>query len=186
MTSRTIRDMTATEVSVMQRPMFDRLFQLYLYDFSERTALGGEWGDVDEEGRFDYWPGLDSYWEEPGRVPLLIRADGRIAGFVLLHQWSALDQPLDRAVAKFFVLRKYRLTRIGTRAAHHVFRRYPGRWEVAVADYNPEALLFWRSAVRTLGAAGVKECAGDGRRWSGTVLRFDTSAAAMGIAEAAD
>ena len=186
MTSHTIRDMTATEMSVMQRPMFEKLFQLYLYDYSERTPVGGEWGDVDEDGRFGYSPGLDSYWEEPGRVPLLIRADGRIAGFVLLHQWSALDQPLDRAVAKFFVLRKYRLTRIGTRAAHHVFQRYPGRWEVAVADYNPEALLFWRSAVRSLGAADIREHAGDGRRWSGTVLRFDTSALAVGIAEAAD
>ena len=183
MTSRTIRDVTATEVSAAQRPMFDSLFQLYLYDFSEHTALGGRWGEVDEDGRFDYWPGLDSYWQEPGRVPLLIRADGRIAGFVLLHQWSALDQPLDRAVAKFFVLRKYRLTRIGTRAAHHVFRRYPGRWEVAVADYNPEALLFWRSAIRSLGLGDAEERLGDGRRWSGTVLRFDNR---VSIADAAD
>ena len=99
MTSHTIRDMTATEVSAMQRPMFDSLFQLYLYDFSEHTALGGQWGELDENGRFDYSPGIDSYFEERDRVPLLIRADGKIAGFVLLHRWSALDRPLDRAVA---------------------------------------------------------------------------------------
>ena len=183
MTSHTIRDMTATEVSAMQRPMFDSLFQLYLYDFSEHTALGGQWGELDENGRFDYSPGIDSYFEERDRVPLLIRADGNIAGFALLHRWSALDRPLDRAVAKFFVLRKYRQARVGTRAAHLVFRRYPGRWEIAVADYNPEALMFWRSAVRSLGVPGVEERAGDGRRWSGTVLCFDNTAS---VAAAAD
>ena len=65
-------------------------------------------------------------------------------------------------------------------------RRYPGRWEVAVADYNPEALLFWRSAVRSLGATDVAECPGDGRRWSGTVFCFSNSTASTGMAEAAD
>lgn len=173
MASYTVQDLTATEVSAMQRPVFDNLFQLYLYDHSEHTALGSRDGEVDEQGQFSYSPGLDSYWEEPGRVPLLIRADGCIAGFMLLHRWSALDRPLDQAVAKFFVLRKYRLARIGTRAAHLVFRRYPGRWEVAVADYNQEALMFWRSAIGSLGDVEAVEHDGCGRRWSGTVLCFD-------------
>ena len=114
MASYTVKDLTATEVSAMHRPVFDNLFQLYLYDHSEHTALGSRDGEVDEQGQFSYAPGLDSYWEEPGRVPLLIQADGCIAGFILLHQWSALDRPLNQAVAKFFVLRKYRLARIGT------------------------------------------------------------------------
>jgi hypothetical protein len=67
---------------------------------------------------------------------MLIRADGHIAGFALLNQWSALDRPLDRAVAEFFVVRKYRLACVGTRAAHRVFRRYPGRWEIPVGAYR--------------------------------------------------
>ncbi len=70
-------------------------------------------------------------------------------------------------------MRKYRLARVGIRAAHHVFRHYPGRWEVPVAGYNRNALLFWRAVVRSMDVARVTEHAGDGRRWSGTVLCFD-------------
>lgn len=107
-------------------------------------------------------------------MPLLLRADGRIAGFVLLNQWSALDRPLDRAVAEFFVVRKYRLAGVSARAARQMLCRYLGRREVAVAGYNQPALLFWRSVVRSLRVAQVTEHAGDGQRWSGTVPCFDS------------
>ena len=136
---------TVTEAAIPAS--LDRLLQFYLYDFSEYAPLHGE---VDDNGQFAcHW--LDSYWQEADRVPLLIRADGRIAGFALLNQWSALDRPVDRPVAEFFVLRKYRRARVGTRAAHLVFHRYPGRWEVPVTDHNREALLFWSSLVRSAG-----------------------------------
>jgi predicted acetyltransferase len=175
MVSHMVHDVTAIEAPVAARPILDHLLQLYLHDFSELAPLGSPFGEVNHNGLFDYKAGLDSYWREPSRVPLLIRADGRIAGFVLLSQWSALDHPLDRAVAEFFVLRKYRLASIGTRTAHQLFRRYPGCWEVPVADYNPGALRFWRSVVHSLGAT---EHAGDGQRWSGPVLCFETGSAA--------
>lgn len=82
-------------------------------------------------------------------MPFLVRADDRVAGFVLINRWSALDRPLDSAVAEFFVLRKYKLARVGMCAAHLVFGRLRGRWEVPVAAYNQEALLFGRSVVRS-------------------------------------
>ena len=91
-----------------------------------------------------------------------------------MHQWSALEQPLDHAVAEFFVLRKYRRARVGTRAALSIFRRYPGRWEVGVAWYNPPALAFWRKVTEEAAPGKVEEIAGDGKRWAGPVLRFET------------
>lgn len=159
-------------VPIGRRQVLDALLQLYLHDFSEHAPLGTAHGEVDEEGRFAYAL-LDTYWHEAGRVPFLVRADNRIAGFVLVNRWSALDRPLDNAVAEFFVLRKYRLARVGTRAAQLAFRRLPGRWEIPVASYNQPALLFWRSIARSLPVT-VKERAGDGRRWAGTVFCFDT------------
>ena len=108
-------------------------------------------------------------------MPFLVRADGHIAGFVLVNRWSALDRPLDSAVAEFFVLRKYRRARVGVRAARLVFSRSRGRWEVPVAAYNEEALLFWRSVVRSLPVT-IEEHAGDGQRWAGPVLCFNTGA----------
>ena len=148
----------------------ERLLQLYLHDFSEYAQPGTPWGEVDADGHFAYSPLLDAYWAGRDHLPLVIRADGNTAGFVLLNRWSALDMPLDRAVAEFFVLRKYRRIGVGTRAAHGMFQRFPGRWEVAVAGYNTVALRFWRDVVRTLPTMALQEKAGDGQRWSGTVL----------------
>ena len=156
-----------------QRGVMDQLLQLYLHDFSEFAPRHTPYGEVDAHGRFPYPPGLDPYWTDPARVPLLIQADGAIAGFALLNRWSALDRPLDHAVAEFFILRKHRRAGIGTRAAHAAFQRYPGRWEVPVAAYNPAALRFWRHVAQSL--PGAAEHPGDGRRWVGTVLTFDTS-----------
>ena len=53
-------------------------------------------------------------------MPFAVRADGHTAGFVLVNRWSALDQPLDYAVAEFFVLRKYRRAGVGTCSARGV------------------------------------------------------------------
>jgi predicted acetyltransferase len=168
-----VEQVTADEVlPLKRRHVLDALMQLYLHDFSEYASLSTSHGEVGEDGRFDHFC-LDTYWHEPGRVPLLVRADGRIAGFVLVNQWSALDRPLDHAIAEFFVLRKYRHARVGTRAAHLVFRQMPGRWEVPVASYNPGALAFWRGVVASL-PREVEERVGDGQRWAGTVLCFDT------------
>lgn len=98
--ARLVRDVTATEVPAAERPTPAHPLQLYLHDFSEYAPLESPYGEVGEEGLFPCaW--LESYWQEAGRVALLIRADGRIAGFVLLNRWSALDRPLDRAVAEY-------------------------------------------------------------------------------------
>jgi predicted acetyltransferase len=169
-----IVSVTVREAPAAQRPMLDRLLQLYKYDFSEFAPIGSPYGEVDEEGRFAPYPGLERYWHDSGHIPLLIRADDRLAGFVLVHQWSALGLALDHGVGEFFVLRKYRRASVGTRAALLVFRRYPGRWEVPVAWYNPPALAFWRSVAETLAPVEVEEIAADGKRWTGPVLCFDT------------
>ena len=171
-----VASVTVIEVPAAQRPALDRLVQLYLHDFSEFAPIGSPHGEVNAEGRFAY-PRLESYWQEDGLIPLLIRADDRLAGFVLVNKWSALGLPLDHVVAEFFVLRKYRRARVGTRAALLTFRRYPGRWEVPVAWYNLPAQAFWRSVADGLGPVEVEEIAGDEKRWTGPVLRFTTGTA---------
>lgn len=159
------------EVPAERKSTVENLVQLYLHDFSEFAAIGTGHGEVDEEGRFPYrW--LDSYWREEGRLPFTIQADDHLAGFALINRWSALARPLDQAVAEFFVLRKYRRSRVGSRAAQLLFARCPGQWEVPVAWYNQPALSFWRKVVAAAADGPVEECAGDGRRWVGTVLRF--------------
>jgi predicted acetyltransferase len=164
---------TLTSVPEGQRHVITNLIQLYKYDFSEFAKVGSPYGEVGPDGRFTY-EGLDSYWREDGWIPLTVKADGRLAGFVLVNRWSALNRLLDHSVAEFFVLRKYRRIGVGSRAARVLFERWPGGWEVAVARYNAPALSFWRKAIRASVDGTVEEYAGDFERQIGTVLCFDS------------
>ena len=158
-----------------QKQIITNLMQLSKYDFSEFAEVGSGYGELGPDGRFTY-EGLDSYWREEGRFALTVEADGRLAGFVLVNRWSALNRELDHSVGEFFVLRKYRRIGVGSRAAKALFECWPGRWEVGVAWYNKPALSFWREAIRASVDAIVDECTGDGDRWRGPVLCFDNRA----------
>jgi predicted acetyltransferase len=172
-----LRSVTVVEATIGQKAVVDRLMQLYLHEFSEFAPIDSAYGEVDHEGRFaNEW--LDSYWQEPERIPLLIRADDRLAGFALVNRWSPLGRSVDRVMAEFFVLRKYRRAHVGMQAALLLFRRYPGRWEIPVADDPHSALLFWRRTTEAVAPEKVEEHHGDGKRWSGTVLCLETEATA--------
>jgi predicted acetyltransferase len=164
---------TLTPVPGSQRQIITNLIQLYKYDFSEFAEVGSPYGEVGRDGRFIY-EGLDSYWREDGWFALTVEADGRLAGFVLVNRWSALNRSPNRSIGEFFILRKYRRIGVGSRAARVLFERWPGRWEVAVARYNKPALAFWRKAIRAAVDGPVEEYAGDFERQVGTVLCFES------------
>lgn len=169
-------DLALTFATAAERPVLEQLMQLYLHDFSQFAAMGSPHGEMGEDGRFSY-PHLASYWSETERKALILRVDGRLAGFALLNRRLVTGLPGDHAVAEFFIARKYRRAGIGSAMARLIFGRFPGIWEVAVAEYNPDALLFWRRAVADAARIGeVTEHEGDGKLWTGTILRFQSRA----------
>lgn len=120
----------------------ERLFQLYLHDFSQFVDL-----EIDDRGRYEY-PSLAVYWQEPDRYPYFIEMEGKLAGFVLIKKEAENGE--DRQVfdvAEFFVLRGYRRQGVGTQSAHRIWDRFPGRWVVRVMKANKPALHFWEQAV---------------------------------------
>jgi len=50
-------------------------------------------------------------------------------------------------MAEFFVLRRYRRLGVGLKAAHLVWSRLPGKWEIRVITQNQNAVRFWERAV---------------------------------------
>lgn len=124
-----------------QEPVLANLMELYAHDFSEFLDI-----ELGPQGRFGY-QNLPLYWSEPGRHPFLVRLDGQLAGFVLVKRGSEIAP--DEAVwdmAEFFVVRRYRRRGMGTRIAHEVWRRFPGRWQVRVMEANA-AHQFWERAI---------------------------------------
>jgi predicted acetyltransferase len=126
------------EAAPEDRSVLQHLLQLYLHDYSEFVA-----DDVGEDGLFGY-EYLDLYWAEPERRPLLIRVDGRLAGFVLVREGVGGG---PHSIAEFLVMRAYRRRGVGRAVAHRVFDMLPGRWVVQQSAENTAAQAFWRRVI---------------------------------------
>jgi len=164
-------------VAADQAETLARLLQLYLHDFSAFAPLESPYGEIGEDGSFAY-PNLASYLSEPHREALLVRVRGRLAGFMLINDWSASGRPVDFAIAEFFIARKYRRCGIGTETTGHVIGARPGQWEVAVLADNTPAMAFWRRALPAVHSGAIEVMDGDGDRWRGSIFRFDTRTSA--------
>ncbi|HEV2107727.1 MAG TPA: GNAT family N-acetyltransferase [Thermomicrobiales bacterium] len=144
------RGWTLTPVNPAERPLLERLGQLYLYDFSAFTG----W-DIGEDGLFDHDGWSRGLWAHPGRTSLLLRIAEKPAGFAIVDERSpfAGDEPC-RYMAEFFIMRKYRRRRLGEAVAGEVFDRFPGPWYVLEMKENLAARAFWPAVItRYLGYA---------------------------------
>ena len=168
---------TSVQVEVVaaapeQKPILANLLELYAHDFSEFFEL-----ELGADGRFGY-ERLPLYWTEPDRRPFLVRVDGRLAGFVLAKRGSEIsgnENVWD--VAEFFIVRGHRRHGVGTAAAHELWRRLQGLWEVRVLESNRSANEFWARAVsQFVGEAhSSTRVERDGARWR--LFSFNSSSA---------
>lgn len=145
-----------------QEPILANLLELYAHDFSEYVEL-----TLGPDGRFGY-SRLQLYWEEPERHPFIIKADKQLAGFVFVRKGSEMTGDVEAwDMAEFFVVRGLRRLGVGTAAAHEVWRRFPGRWEVRVMDGNRKAREFWRHTINEFLGEPCEPTtlARDGRVW---------------------
>ena len=128
-----------------ERPLLLRLFEHYLYDFSEM-----EHADVDEAGLFvpPALPFVERHWTEPGCHAFLLRVGGKPAGFALLRESSPIAGSAGRRyLSGFFVARAYRGRGYGAEMARALFAMFPGPWQVLEVRDNPGAQAFWRRVI---------------------------------------
>ncbi len=163
------------QASVEERPIVEKLLQLYLYDFSE--IMGFNPGPDGVYGYRSYSGyGLSAYWEEPTRTAFLVRADGQLAGFVLVNRYTfRWPEGEASSIAEFFVMRRWRRQRVGQRAAVAVFDAFPGKWEVAQEGPNTAAQAFWRKTIGEYTKGVFEETVYDDDRWRGPAQHFDNS-----------
>jgi predicted acetyltransferase len=124
--------------------LLSNLLELYQYDLSEIFPI-----KIGADGRFGYEK-LPLYWSEPdANFAYVIRSRAEVAGFALVTRGSpATDDPDDFDLAEFFVLRSYRRSGVGRRAAFLLWDRHRGQWVVRVSQMNLGALPFWEGAIR--------------------------------------
>ncbi|KYF59144.1 hypothetical protein BE04_36705 [Sorangium cellulosum] len=152
--------------------LLSNLLELYIHDLSD-VFPGLELGP---DGRFGY-DKLPLYWSErERRFALIVRCAGRIAGFVLATRGSpAADNPDVLDVAEFFIVRRYRRSGVGRRAAVLLWQRFPGAWIVRVSEGNAGALAFWRSVVAEFTSGAATETTRPGRPHPWRVFSFESA-----------
>jgi len=156
------------QASLEDKPILQRMMELYQYDFSEYDE-----GDLDAHGTFGYaW--LDHYWLEQGRYPFIVRVDGKLAGFVLVNQFTYLPDS-EWSIAEFFIMRKYRREGIGKTAAFSLFDKFRGVWEVHQLENNQPAQYFWRKVISEYTQGKYSETFLNHESSRGPIQQFDNT-----------
>ncbi|MBP2112638.1 GNAT family N-acetyltransferase [Paenibacillus silagei] len=125
-----------------QKQIISRLMQFYLYDFTRYLEL-----QVDREGLFPSYPGLEAYWNSgKNKFAYLFTVDGNVAGFALIDRLLR-DPEGEFYMTEFFVMQRYRRSGVGTWAAHRLFDMFPGNWKVSQIRANTPARDFWHRVI---------------------------------------
>ncbi|MHC5600007.1 MAG: GNAT family N-acetyltransferase [Nostoc sp.] len=160
--------MEVLSASIDDKPLIQQMMELYQYDFSEFENK-----DLNEHGYFGY-PYLDYYWVESDRYPFIVRVEGKLAGFVLVNQYTYIPGS-QYSIAEFFILRKYRQQGIGKNVAFQIFDRFCGKWEIHQITTNAVARKFWCRVIAEYTGGKFTETVMEDEDWRGTVQCFDNT-----------
>ena len=122
------------------RPVVERLWQLYRHDLSEHRDSHPDAAGLFKPGR------LPAYFDDPGRCGYLVVRDGLPVGFALVQGLESAP----RMISEFFVVRSVRRQGVGRAVASDLLRRHPGDWEIGFQVENRGAPEFWRGVVTDL------------------------------------
>ena len=137
-----VKSIQVIQARVDQKPVVAQLMEFYIYDFAEILGL-----DLNDSGRYDYEQ-LPLYWGDPNRLPFLIWIDQRLAGFALIQRGSPIaSDPKVWDIAEFFIMRKFRRMGAGQVAAHWIWSKLPGPWQIRVLATHHNANDFWKKTV---------------------------------------
>ncbi|WP_195575524.1 GNAT family N-acetyltransferase [Paenibacillus sp. 1001270B_150601_E10] len=159
---------TIQRVVYKEKSILRNLLQFYHYDFSEfEPEL-----DINAAGLYEY-KYLDHYWTEDSRHPFFIKVGEQLAGFALIREIGRLDNdnPIY-SMAEFFVMRKYRKTKVGQGAAHQLFQHFPGIWKVGQIETNIPAQTFWRKTISRYTNGHYDEIREED--WDGPIQKFSS------------
>ncbi len=150
--------------------LLSNLLELYVHDLSETFPV-----ELGADGRFGY-ERLPLYWSEPERrFPFLIRFGTRVVGFALVTRGSpASDDPDAFDVAEFFVVRRYRRSGVGRRAAFLLWKRLAGSWIVRVSEGNRSGRPFWASVISEYTSGAFAETTRPGSPHAWHVFSFNS------------
>lgn len=162
------RDIELRRVDHTERSVLDRLIDGYLAELSAHREVPVGPSDA---ASYEYLP---LYWQEPGRHPFWVVAEGRRVGFVLIRE---VEKESIIGMSDFYIRPESRRSGFGRATLSEVWRRFPGAWRLQVHRRNEAGVGFWPRCIQehASGDVRVREVAEeDGRRLE---YRFEIAAA---------
>jgi predicted acetyltransferase len=144
-----VKSVSVTVARSFERRFIESLIEFYIYEFLEMERLCSIRMECAGQDCYPPFANLHRYWRIEGFHPLLIRMEERLAGFALINTHSRRGGKVELNMAEFFIAREHRGRGVATEAVRLILAQYPGRWEIAVAEHNVAANVFWS---RTLSA----------------------------------
>ena len=100
---------------------------------------------------------LQFYSMADDRHIYILKESDAIIGFAMVNKHFRFNTD-GFAVAEFYIQKNHGRKGYGRSLAEHVFAKFPGNWEVAVALTNKSALVFWEQVVSSYtGGKFIKE-----------------------------
>ena len=130
------------QVLLEDREILKNLLEKYDYEFSQYDKR-----DVNKLGLYGYQY-LDYYWTEKNRWAYFIEVDGKLAGFIMVNDYSEVeDVKTDFVIAEFFIMYKYRCLGIGRKAFFKALDLHSGTWQLKRHPKNLPSVYFWNKVV---------------------------------------
>jgi len=119
------------------RDLLFNIHQKYLYEMTNYYP-----DDMDAHGNYHYGY-FDAYFTDPDRKALLIYIGDKLAGFAMINPYSYIGKKPDHVLAEFCIFPVYRRSGVGTAAAEHILKSFPGSWEIKYNENNTAAKQLW-------------------------------------------
>lgn len=135
---------TIVPATIEDCPVVQNMWLYYIYDMGRECGFNEGWECPTD---ISFKPDdLTPYFTEPTKKAYLIKVNNQIAGFILLNKIGTLPQT-EWNMGEFYIVGKFQGKGIGRNAAHQIWDKHPGLWEVSVIPENKSAHAFWRSTI---------------------------------------
>jgi predicted acetyltransferase len=145
--------------SAPDRTWIQSQYREYLEDLSQLSMNTGMFPAAGEFGERE--PELMARWfADDSAHPLIILKNDRPTGFALVSRPPRHQrEQIDFRMSEFFVAFNARRLGVGKDAAHLMFDRFAGTWEITEFLYNVPAVSFWRAIVNEYTQGRYRESA---------------------------
>ena len=165
-----------TTATIDDYPTIQNLARFYVYDMSRSCGFTSSDWACPADGLYESFD-FRIYFEDPTREAFVVKVDDELAGFILLNKLGT-EPTTDWNIGEFFILARFQGKGVGAFAAHQLWNKYPGIWEIRVIPENTPALGFWRKAVMSFTGGNyqeqLKELNRDHQRQKRYVFKFNT------------